>query len=239
MSENIIEIINTDVVVEIGTPSYDLGVENLIVSDYTYSQNKPSINSVLLVGNKTSEDLGLVSVSEMSAKEDVDNKVTAIDEYSTDIQYPSAKCVYDELSGKTDTDLSNLSQTGQTVLDGQWVISSAELISGNASTVDLSPITLDEYLPDDNYKYEVILTGYGFTGTTAGNQQRINVQTDLMTSDVYMWYVITRANAMVIGSGTATLVVGSGKTIQVKGYEANTGTYNLYLRGYRRIGTNS
>lgn len=45
------------------------------------------------------------------------NKVISISSSSTNAQYPSAKCVYDELENKADTSLSNLSTTGQNIAD--------------------------------------------------------------------------------------------------------------------------
>lgn len=147
---------------------------------------------------------------------------------------------WSSISGFADTNLSNISSTGQKVLDGQWVISASSLYENkNAPTSDLTALSLSEYLPDDNYNYEVLLTGYGTTGTTANNQQQMRIQTDLINNNVYMWYSVTRTASAAVGAGCATLVVGTGRTLTVKGYQYNTGTFNLYARGYRRIGTNS
>lgn len=50
----------------------------------------------------------------------VSNKVTSISSSSTDTQYPSAKCVYDELTNKADTDLSNV-PTSKGILTESYV----------------------------------------------------------------------------------------------------------------------
>lgn len=258
MSENIIEILNTDVVIEIDEASYGLEVENLIVYDYTYSLNKPSINTVSLIGNKTSAELGLASTSEISAKENTENKVAAIDGDSTDTQYPSAKCVYDELSAKANKDLSNLSQTGQAVidgkadvslsnlssvgqkvLDGQWVVASISVAS-SASFPSSSPTeySLAEYLPDDGYNYEVIFTAGITTGSTSGNQAYLSMQTDIQTYAMPVCRTQTRSSNSVVDAGSIILPVGTGRTVSVYNFSSNTGTYNLNARAYRRIGTN-
>lgn len=59
-------------------------------TDYEDLSNKPSINGVTLSGNKSLSSLGI----DLSAKENVSNKVTDISSGSTDTQYPSAKAVY-------------------------------------------------------------------------------------------------------------------------------------------------
>lgn len=67
-------------------------------SDYDQLSNRPSINGTTLTGNKTAANLGL----EASA-----NKVTSLSSSSTDVQYPSAKCVYD-LIGDVESALAAL-----------------------------------------------------------------------------------------------------------------------------------
>lgn len=121
MSENVIEIINDNIILDIADENSDMTIvpENLISIDYTNAVNKPKINSVELVGNKSAAALGLVAVESMSAKEDIENKVTALDENSTDILYPSAKCVRDELLNKANVSLGNLSAAGQAIIDAK------------------------------------------------------------------------------------------------------------------------
>ena len=51
----------------------------------------------------TQKKVNLSTWLETKGKEDSSNKVTSISSSSTDTQYPSAKCVYDELDGKADT----------------------------------------------------------------------------------------------------------------------------------------
>ena len=90
MDENTIEILNNDVLIEISDDnSAEIEIENIVVFDYLDAADKPCINSIQLVGNKTSSDLGLASASEINLKEDILNKVTSLDNNVTDVQYPS------------------------------------------------------------------------------------------------------------------------------------------------------
>ena len=82
-------------------PSYLLGKKSGGggggTTNYDELSNKPSINNVTLSGNKSSSDLGLVNQTDISGKEDTSNKVTSVSISSTDTQYPSAKCLYDNI----------------------------------------------------------------------------------------------------------------------------------------------
>lgn len=94
-----------------------LGGGATVIKNYNFLNNKPQINGVELIGNKTFADLGLEideaptedsenAVSSggvydaLEDKEDVANKVTSIDQASTDAEYPSAKAVYDLVGGE-------------------------------------------------------------------------------------------------------------------------------------------
>lgn len=117
LNENTIEIINQNYIIEIDNPEYSILAESTFNIDYSYSANKPQINSIELVGDKSGQDLGLVSVSDMAYKEDISNKVISLNSDCTDLEYPSAKCVNDELLTKANVDLTNLSEIGQAKFD--------------------------------------------------------------------------------------------------------------------------
>ena len=111
--ENIIEINNNDYIVEIEDVQYEISVDTLVGQDYEHLYNRPKINSVELIGNKTSSDLSLASAESLLLKEDAANKVTSINSSSTDTQYASAKCVYDNLAAKADiSDLATVATSG-------------------------------------------------------------------------------------------------------------------------------
>ena len=56
---------------EIATASLDVGGSSGGVSDYALLSNKPSINKVVLNGNKTAEELGLQPKGEYALKKDI------------------------------------------------------------------------------------------------------------------------------------------------------------------------
>ena len=71
----------------------DTNINNLIINKLTLSQYEALIVGGQINQNElymiTDDDAGL------SAKEDIINKVTSISSTSTNLQYPSAKAVYD------------------------------------------------------------------------------------------------------------------------------------------------
>lgn len=136
--------------------------------------------------------------------------------------------------------LGNLNSSGQAKIDGQWVDSRLNPVSGaTAPTTDDITVDLSTYLPNDGYNYEVLLNAMGTTGSTSGNANNIYISTDIITGTVRVCRCLTRASSSTTSAGSAIVPVGSGRYITVNAVSNNTGTINLYLNGYRRIGTNS
>lgn len=136
-----------------------------------------------------------------------------------------------------DNDLSNLSEFGELVLDGQWTYVNQEICQGRTSETSDKSWTLS--LPSDSCNYEVLLTGAVTTGTTSGNQTRIGLQSTIITTNIVMCNAQTRTSSSVTSYGACILPVGSNHKLTVSGWANNTGAYSLWLRGYRRIGRNS
>ena len=137
----------------------------------------------------------------------------------------------------TDTNLSNLSSTGKTVLDGQWVAADTRIasdVSVNGSTK--LTYTLSD-VPNDGNKYEVLLMGHVYTSNTSGNAARLTVSSDII-NDVTICGAITRTSQSNIAMGSVVIPVGN-REIKVSRDTGWNGTINLYIRGYRRIGSNS
>lgn len=134
-----------------------------------------------------------------------------------------------------DTTLSNLGTTASTNLDGQWVASR----KGLASNVSLPTSTaisysLVSYLPDDNYKYEVLITGQVTSNAIVTSS--LELYTDIFTDIVYLCRAVGNGNSTY---GTCILPVGTGRSLSVYPRSTNTyGKFYLYVNGYRRIGTN-
>ena len=60
-----------------------------------------SVNNRINFKNSLGTVISYVAI-DITGKESTSNKVTAISSSSTDVQYPSAKCVYDEIDGIED-----------------------------------------------------------------------------------------------------------------------------------------
>ena len=56
MNDNTIEIVNNDYIFELINNSYEISAENVFSMDYNNALNIPSINSVVLKGNKSLAD---------------------------------------------------------------------------------------------------------------------------------------------------------------------------------------
>ena len=157
---------------------------NTVSLDYELAENKPSINNVVLNGDKSYSDLGLASIDDIPLN---------LSELNNDCGYLTT---HQDITGKqdvisagegilisenvvstvnrTDNDLSNLSDVGKKVIDGQWV-SKTETLS-TATAIGTYTIDLSSYLPNDNYNYEVIMNLlYRYTGTNqSGSKLVIN-----------------------------------------------------------------
>lgn len=74
--------------------------------DYNKLENKPQINGVKLIGNKTTEDLGIKEYDDtnirnlIGQKQDKSKMVTEIDASSDNEHYPTAKSVYSFVNNK-------------------------------------------------------------------------------------------------------------------------------------------
>ena len=125
-----------------------------------------------------------------------------------------------------------------TRFDGQWVNSSVELANNVSMTSSTQDYSLSSYLPNDNYDYEVMFNCNITSGTSTGNRIYLAVITDI-SSYTEMAYAMPRPNASVTSYGFCILPVGSGRKVTVAGNTNPKGTYQLCVRGYRRIGTNT
>lgn len=169
--------------------------------------NQLQINGVELTGNKTSEDLALLS-----------------------------------------SDASNLTNIGQKVFDGQWVpialnpTFAPRLTDGYITYPKSEHIEYDlsEYLPNDEYNYEIMIAGVTKTTTEALNK---SARIELFTT-IFPLSAIFADNASVstaisqCASGTVILPIGTDRKLIVRALSFVDCTFSLWLRGYRRIGTN-
>lgn len=124
--------------------------------------------------------------------------------------------------------------------DGQWVYKFATIAS-NVSVNGSSALTysLSSYLPNDGYKYEILLSATGQTDTTLNHSYVVYVQTDIVTGDVCLIRTRTVISGTALFSGgNAILPVGTGRTLKLTRNSGYYGQVALFALGYRRIGTN-
>ena len=126
-------------------------------------------------------------------------------------------------------------KANKTDVDGQWVTKKLDLmLSFPASSTSFD---LSEYLPNDGYIYEVMISGHGATSATSGKYISIFAFSDILLESTCIFRAITRTSSTAFGGGT--VVIPAQKTITIyNAGEASSGTNELKLVAYRRLGTN-
>lgn len=143
---------------------------------------------------------------------------------------------HQDISGKANTDLSNLTATSSTNFDGQWVPSKKVLTTTSTGTgtfaYNLRPTGTGhlDYLPDDNYVYEVLASFYQHCSST--------VCTSYLSSDI-----IDETSTIPSGSNgryqTVVANIPVQNTISFRRETANATGVDFRLLAYRRVGTNN
>ena len=135
---------------------------------------------------------------------------------------------------KANTSLDNLNDSAKTYFDGQWTPKGIELFSTTKDqTVEVS---LADYLPVDNFAYEVMVTGLAYTSSTSGSGVVIDVGTSLVEQFV-ITYARTRASAQVQSGATTVTPIGVDRKMTIDVAITSGGTGKIQLTGYRRLGT--
>lgn len=139
--------------------------------------------------------------------------------------------------------LSNLGATASPNFDGDWVVKNVTIAASVTwdSTTDDATYSLASQLPNDNYTYEVLITCLATSAATAGRFMTIQIKSDVQTSYVYVCNARSLSTIQNQAAGAVLIRVGSARTITQYSSTATAanGTYSLYLKGYRRVGTNT
>lgn len=145
------------------------------------------------------------------------------------------------IDGKADTDLTNLTSTASPNFDGQIVQTTLDIITSTTSinSNETKTYDLSSYLPDDNYTYEVYYSVAGETGTTSGNNVDIVVSSALLPATNRVARARTRASSSVTWCGSGTIpITGANRNISVTNL-GSAGSINFFrVLAYRRVGTN-
>ena len=154
--------------------------------------------------------------------------------------YKGTTLIAGALPNSANQDLSNLSQTGQEVIDGQIVQTTLDIITSTTSinSNETKTYDLSSYLPDDNYTYEVYYSVAGETGATSGNNVDIVVSA-LLPATNRVARARTRSASSVTWCGSGTIpITGANRNISVTNL-GSAGSINFFrVLAYRRIGTN-
>ena len=160
----------------------------------------------------------------------------------TDIQV-NIDNIATDLNGKADRDGSNMVNSVKN-FDGQWTSSSLQIANSVTWATNTAEATysLANYLPNDNYNYEVLITGMAITGTTSGNYVTIGLNSDLIDDGgiISVCEARTRTTSSIENRGSVIIPIGTGRYIKQYSTSSSNanGTYSLWVLGYRRIGTN-
>ena len=144
----------------------------------------------------------------------------------------------EDLNLKTNLSLDNLSETGKKVIDGQWVQSVKEL--STATALGTYIIDLTDYLPVDDYDYEVYINANAYTPSdqvktyiTAFNGHSID---NLQYFEILLLWGASYKRQ---NTNTAIVIVNKTRQIDIRHTEHAWNSFTLTAIGYRRLGTNS
>lgn len=212
---------------------------NTVSLNYELAENKPSINNIVLNGDKSYSDLGLASIDDIPLN---------LSELNNDCGYLTT---HQDITGKqdvisagegilisenvvstvnrTDNDLSNLSDVGKKVIDGQWV--AKEQVLSTATAVGTYTVDLSDYLPNDNYNYEVMLHVYQASGSNSSDSvQRLYIDNKLVVS--------TSVNGIWAGNDFINIIKNNSRIVTIERVGHKSSAFDFVANGYRRIGTN-
>lgn len=130
-----------------------------------------------------------------------------------------------------DTDLSNLSATGEEKFDGSWNTTLIMLVSSDTAIAadETKTYSLSSYL-EAGKVYEVLLSVNGYTSTTSG--QRCNIS---VNGGTLLCGARTQSTTAALFAGASVIVV-SDRTISIHNIASNAGTLTLVrVTAYRRV----
>ncbi len=139
--------------------------------------------------------------------------------------------------GAADTDLSNLSATGNLKLCGNIVKKDQNVISSTSlngsSNLDKKSV-LQAYLPNDNYTYLVLVCGDCDTTTTSGQYFKLSINTGL-AGIVRICQARTRSNSNVMAGGGVWVPVDGTRQFDIVRSTSFNGTATVDIRAYWRV----
>ena len=140
----------------------------------------------------------------------------------------------DEFLLKANLDLNNLSDTGKKLIDGQWVIASQTL----STTTALGTYTIDlsDYLPDDNYSYEVMINARSYTDASTPRTWISVINNDMENARMTLLWGGSYARQ---NESNLIIIVDETRKMTIEHTDHKWTNFGLDIVAYRRIGTNS
>lgn len=141
--------------------------------------------------------------------------------------------------------LSNISvkgtnrKIGGNQAEGQWVQKNVTVFSGETFTATgAQTFTISNYLPDNDYVYEVLLGSYNATTSTSGNASSWWVRNEYSKHAQIAGYVRTRTSSSTKSGHSMVLPVQQKNGTLTLNINVTSvgGSCGLYLYAYRRLG---
>lgn len=124
--------------------------------------------------------------------------------------------------------------------DGQWFRKQTTVFTSQTwTTTGVRTFNVSDYLPDNEYVYEVVVSSYSTTAATAGSWDTWWVRNQDAQFDQYMSRSITRTASNVLCGESAIIPVQQVNgvlTLNINVTNTGTASAGLYLMGYRRLG---
>ena len=145
------------------------------------------------------------------------------------------------------SDLSNLSSAGKSVLDakanaslldGTWVNKSVTLCNAKSISANTThTFSLSSYLPSDSAKYEILVTIAVDFPNNPNSQAAIYMKSDFITSLIPLVRYRSGQNYSTYASASVVTITSTGRKLTVNNteYGVNIPTYTLKVVGYRKV----
>lgn len=144
--------------------------------------------------------------------------------------------ITEELNYKADTDLSNLSATGEEKFDGSWTAANIVLNDSEVSVAAQGSVSFDISSNFESGKvYELVLSLYAKSGSTSGDNVDFRVSSNLMTTPAMVCANLTRTSAVTISTGSVLLPYNGGSITISSGANQASTLGRSRITAYRRV----
>lgn len=180
--------------------------------------------------------------------EDIISKINEIIDNSPTTATPSSQGLVQPDNTSIAVDGDGTLNVINTRFDSGWVTDDlviySESVSGTVLKINhgnYHEVDLSNYLPNDNYIYEVQLLIYGYTDTTSGHVGGIDADGFVTTHKVIICAARTRSSSNVVCAGNGNVLISTARKLRLYGAGSNgeTSISSAVINGYRRVGTNT